>query len=292
LKDIVTGKRFWSHGRIGDPDRNDAAVLYWFKLSRGDDGSVDFIPHLVDDNTGVGTQVVAGDINGDGLPDIVVGNKKGTFVLLHQKHSVSESEWWAKQPQPIASLEPAKTFRVKGENGQILNLDFEAGSLKDWTATGSAFDGMPAKGDAVHRRRNDMTSGHSGEYWVGSYETHGDKATGDLTSAAFVAAYPYASFLVGGGSGQTTRVEIINAESGEILFRASGPNDEKMRHHFIDLRPFMGAKIKLRLVDEATTGWGHINFDEFVFHDRPPANAEEVKPVMAEKDTAAPSEVE
>ncbi|HVK58457.1 MAG TPA: VCBS repeat-containing protein, partial [Candidatus Kapabacteria bacterium] len=28
LKDIVTGKRFWSHGRIGDPDRNDTAVLY------------------------------------------------------------------------------------------------------------------------------------------------------------------------------------------------------------------------------------------------------------------------
>ena len=29
LKDIVTGKRFWSHGRTGDPDRNSAgrAVL-------------------------------------------------------------------------------------------------------------------------------------------------------------------------------------------------------------------------------------------------------------------------
>ena len=29
--------------------------------------------------------MVAGDINGDGLPDIVVGNKRGTFVHLHQK---------------------------------------------------------------------------------------------------------------------------------------------------------------------------------------------------------------
>ncbi len=34
LQDFVTGKRFWSHGRTGDPDRNDAAVLYWFKLAR------------------------------------------------------------------------------------------------------------------------------------------------------------------------------------------------------------------------------------------------------------------
>jgi hypothetical protein len=85
LKDIVTGKRFWSHGRTGDPDRNSPGVLYWFKLARTGNGSVDFIPHQIDNDSGVGTQVVATDINGDGLPDIVVGNKKGTFVHLHQK---------------------------------------------------------------------------------------------------------------------------------------------------------------------------------------------------------------
>ena len=85
LKDIVTGKRFWSHGRMGDPDRNDQAVLYWFKLVRGADKSVDFVPHLIDADSGVGTQVVATDINGDGLPDIVVGNKKGAFVHLQVK---------------------------------------------------------------------------------------------------------------------------------------------------------------------------------------------------------------
>jgi FG-GAP-like repeat len=89
LKDIVTGKRFWSHGRTGDPDRNDAAVLYWFKLTRNPDRSVDFVPALIDNDSGVGTQVVAGDINGDGLPDIVVGNKKGTFVHLHVKKAGS-----------------------------------------------------------------------------------------------------------------------------------------------------------------------------------------------------------
>jgi hypothetical protein len=82
VKDIVTGKRFWSHGRTGDPDRNDAAVLYWFTLVRGRNGGVDFMPHLIDNESGVGTQVVATDINGDGRPDVVVGNKRGTFVHL------------------------------------------------------------------------------------------------------------------------------------------------------------------------------------------------------------------
>lgn len=83
LKDIVTGKRFWAHGSDGDPEPNAPAVLYWFQLVRRD-GKVDYVPHLIDDDSGVGTQVVVADANGDRRPDIVVGNKKGTFVHLQQ----------------------------------------------------------------------------------------------------------------------------------------------------------------------------------------------------------------
>src|SRR5882672_10310411 len=55
LKDIVIGKRFWAHGNHGDPEPDAPAVIYWFQLVRnGKD--VDFIPHLIDDNSGVGTQ--------------------------------------------------------------------------------------------------------------------------------------------------------------------------------------------------------------------------------------------
>ena len=68
---------------------------------RNADKSVDFIPHLIDDNSGVGTQVVAADLNSDGLPDIVVGNKKGTFVQLHEKKTVSREEWEKAQPKPL-----------------------------------------------------------------------------------------------------------------------------------------------------------------------------------------------
>jgi hypothetical protein len=102
LKDIVTGKRFWSHGRMGDPDRSSAAVLYWFQLVRGADRSVDFVPHLVDDDSGVGTQVVAGDVNGDGLPDIVTANKKGAFVLRQERRQVTPEEWEKARPKPVS----------------------------------------------------------------------------------------------------------------------------------------------------------------------------------------------
>ena len=84
LKDFVTGKRFWAHGKDGpDPDSNGASVLYWFKLVRPANGQVDFIPNLVDDNSGVGTQVTAGFVSNKQYPDIVVGNKKGVFIFKH-----------------------------------------------------------------------------------------------------------------------------------------------------------------------------------------------------------------
>ncbi len=85
LKDIVTGKRFWAHGPHGDAEPNAPAVLYWFELHRDKEKGVTFIPHQIDDNSGVGTQVTAVDLNGDGIPDIIVGNKKGIFIFLSQK---------------------------------------------------------------------------------------------------------------------------------------------------------------------------------------------------------------
>lgn len=106
VQDIVTGKRIWAHGTHGDPEPNAAAVLYWFRIVRSDDGqSVDFVPYLIDDDSGVGVQVVATDVNGDAWPDVVVGNKKGAFVLLHEPKEVSQAAWEEAQPKPYAGAD-------------------------------------------------------------------------------------------------------------------------------------------------------------------------------------------
>lgn len=102
VQDIVTGKRFWSHGQAGDPDHNNAAVLYWFKLVRGPNHRADFIPSLIDDNSGVGTQVVATGCSNRKFPDLVVGNKRGTFYFQHEVRKVRQAEWQRAQPKLIA----------------------------------------------------------------------------------------------------------------------------------------------------------------------------------------------
>src|SRR5438093_11312313 len=79
--------------------------------------------------------------------------------------------------------EPSPTGSVPTDaQGRPLNLGFETGTLADWTIEGAAFEGQPIEGDSVDRRRDDMRSGHTGRFWVGSYAKGGDAPTVTLTS--------------------------------------------------------------------------------------------------------------
>ncbi|MEZ0386833.1 MAG: PVC-type heme-binding CxxCH protein, partial [Verrucomicrobium sp.] len=181
---------------------------------------------------------------------------------------------------PAAGLLAPSTASIKplGKDGQPLNLGFETRTLQDWTAEGSAWEGQPVKGDTVILRKRGQ-SNHTGEYWMGGYEKVGDKGIGRLTSASFKVTQPWASFLVGAGKdAKVVRVEIVDASSGDVLHSASGIEQENMRREIVDLRTHAGRDIFVRLVDEDTRGWGHLNFDDFVFHDKEPVLTAPPKP--------------
>jgi hypothetical protein len=84
IKDLVTGKRWWSHGRA-EPGSDWNACVYYFKGSKSKDNQMKFTPIIIDTEAGIGTQFSTDDINGDGLPDIIVSNKKGVCVIVQER---------------------------------------------------------------------------------------------------------------------------------------------------------------------------------------------------------------
>jgi hypothetical protein len=256
LKDIVTGKCFWAHGPTGAPESHAPAVLYWFKLVRRSDGTVDWVPNLIDDNSGVGRQVGLGDVNSDGRPDIIIGNKKGAFVFVNEARKVTREEWEKAQPKVLFPDAEKQALTAKdvvvhtpragdvarasvntnaqpalpghgvlpvGPASQPLNTDFETGDLRDWTAQGGAFSRQPVLGDTVAARRAPMKSGHVGRHWIGTFENGlGDGVTGTLTSKPFRVTKPWAAFLLAAGAYESTRVELVDAADRTAIFKISG----------------------------------------------------------------------
>ncbi len=175
-----------------------------------------------------------------------------------------------------------------GADGQPLNLGFEQGDLDDWTATGNAFSGQPVKQDGIATRWSEQQSNKQGNFFIGGYEIVKDAGTGQLESSAFEITHPFASFLIGGGEGQSTRVDLVRSRGDKsepkILFSASGHNREQMQRVAVDLREHHGETIVVRVVDESSGAWGHINFDDFRFHEQRPPGAQS----SAWRDTANP----
>jgi hypothetical protein len=161
--------------------------------------------------------------------------------------------------------------------GQSISFtrDFETGDLRGWTRTGNAFNYQPTFGDNPTARRRGQPSKHQGRYWIGTYEKYqglpgqrpgavqGDQPQGTLTSLPFSIPSGTLSFLIGGGNSLQTRVELLI--SGRRVLHASGRNTETMHCITWNLVPHGGKTGQIRIVDESSGGWGHINVDDFRF---------------------------
>ena len=74
---LITGKRKWGHPPGVDVGSEEPHWLMRYEL-QGDK----WVRHLIDEDSGVGTQFAVLDVTGDGLSDIVTSNKNGVFLFV------------------------------------------------------------------------------------------------------------------------------------------------------------------------------------------------------------------
>lgn len=199
LQDIVTGKTYWSHHK-SSPMWDAGAVVYWFGLQRTPEG-INWVPHLADNQAGIGRQVIVSDLNGDKVPDIVVGGMKGANALIHNRTAANDADWEQAQPKPT---EPLKSNLLRGKpapldekSGTVPGvIEFE--SLKALRATSGQSAVQEMNGFA-----RDRWSAGKQLYWTGAKT--GERLTIDLDvaqagayelQAAFTMAPDYAIIQV------------------------------------------------------------------------------------------------
>ena len=149
-------------------------------------------------------------------------------------------------------------------------MDFENGGDK-WARQGTAFNNQPTYGDnPTHRGRE--TAQQQGDWWIGGYEdrpspshaagqTQTDTPQGTMTSPAFTIRGSMLSFLIGGGC-DVTKVRAELVVDGKVVRQETGKCFETMVRRQWHVTEFKGKMAHVRLVDQSSGGWGHINFDD------------------------------
>lgn len=162
------------------------------------------------------------------------------------------------------------TIRSLGQRPDILIADFEGDDYSAWIAAGDAFGTAPARGTLP----NQMTvRGFRGRGLVHSYLL-GDRTTGTLTSPAFRIERNRIDFLIGGGRNpEKLRIELLLDDRS--VRTATGRDNEVLIWSGWDVRELQGRTARIRIVDEATGGWGHINVDHIIQSDSKPPDEDD-----------------
>ncbi len=152
----------------------------------------------------------------------------------------------------------------------IVIADFEGDSYAPWTATGEAFGPGPARGALPGQM---SVTGFLGKGLVNTFY-NGDGSTGTLVSPEFRIERKFIAFLIGGGKNQE-KLALQLLVDGKVVRSATGENDrpggsEELAQESWDVSEFAGKTAVLRIVDDATGGWGHINVDHIVQTDTRP----------------------
>ncbi len=189
---------------------------------------------------------------------------------------------YGRSPTPLESRlahdfldgEAAPTTNTTDDRADVLVSDFEGGNYGKWNVTGQAFGPRPAPGTLPNQMN---VSGFLGRGLVNTFFNH-DKTVGTLTSPEFTIKRKRIAFLVGGGShpGRTC-IQLLVGD--KVVRTTTGRNNELLQWSSWDVAPWSGKTVRIRIVDQVTGGWGHINIDHIVQTDNQQASTPKEPPL-------------
>ena len=154
-------------------------------------------------------------------------------------------------------------YTVSGTIYDLFNGGFEMGNLAGWLNPGEP--GAVTGADAFF---SGVAYGKEGTYLYSGVEDHGagngrEGNKGTLTSSAFeIGGAGYITYMLGGGN-ELCYVQVIDSTTGEILarFRQQAREDAVLKSYVADLTAYVGRTVRIQVVDNATSNWGCVSFD-------------------------------
>ena len=146
--------------------------------------------------------------------------------------------------------------------------DFEGETYGRWLIAGSAFGKGPTQGAATKKYANSF----HGKGLVTS-DRAGDALTGHLTSPPFKIEESFINFLIGGGN-LPGQLEIQLLVKDQIVRRSTAlENNDALKRGTWDIKEFKNQSAQIRIIDQATGEWGHINIDHIYQSDKKAADS-------------------
>ncbi|MBQ3067347.1 MAG: hypothetical protein IJD18_04880, partial [Clostridia bacterium] len=177
----------------------------------------------------------------------------------------SFNTYYESEPEGFNVATPVD-YAVSGTIYDLFNGGFEMGDVQGWWNNGE-----PGKVTNANAFFSGVEYGKDGEFLYSGVEDHGagngrEGNTGVLTSSVFqLGGTGYISYMLGGGN-EFCYVQVIDATTGEVLarFRQQEREDAVLKLYVADLSEHVGKTVRIQLVDNATSDWGCVSFDNVV----------------------------
>ena len=160
----------------------------------------------------------------------------------------------------------AVDYQLPGTIYDLFNGGFEMGDVQGWWNVNE-----PGKVTGADAFFSGVAYGKDGGFLYSGVEDHGagngrEGNQGTLTSSVFqLGGSGYITYMLGGGN-DYCYVQVIDAVTGEMLarYKQQAREDAVLKSYVADLSAYIGRTVRIQVVDNASSDWGCVSFDNVV----------------------------